>query len=81
MCLPSIRACKTCFCSSAHILPKRTTGCMIVIRAVQQRSEKELKKVLTAEDAPIALRVVLHDAATYDVATGKGGLNGSIVNR
>lgn len=45
-----------------------------------QRSEKELKKVLTAEDAPVALRVVLHDAATFDVATGKGGLNGSIVN-
>ena len=48
---------------------------------VQQRSEKELRKVLTPEDAPVALRVVLHDAATYDVATGKGGLNGSIVNR
>ena len=48
---------------------------------MQQRSEKELKKVLTAEDAPVALRLVLHDAATYDVATGKGGLNGSIVNR
>ncbi|KAL3132609.1 hypothetical protein ABBQ32_009138 [Trebouxia sp. C0010 RCD-2024] len=45
-----------------------------------QRSEKEIKKVVTAGDAPIALRVVLHDAATYDVATGKGGLNGSIVN-
>lgn len=48
---------------------------------MQQRSEKEIKKVVTAGDAPIALRVVLHDAATYDVATGKGGLNGSIVNR
>lgn len=48
---------------------------------MQQRSEKELKKVVTAEDAPVALRVVLHDAATYDVATGNGGLNGSIVNR
>lgn len=54
---------------------------MTIILHVQQRSEKELKKVLTAEDAPVALRVVLHDAATYDVATGKGGLNGSIVNR
>lgn len=54
---------------------------MIFLLDVQQRSEKELRKVVTAEDAPIALRVVLHDAATYDVATGKGGLNGSIVNR
>lgn len=37
--------------------------------------------MVTAADAPIALRVVLHDAATYDVATGKGGLNGSIIKR
>ena len=48
---------------------------------MQQRSEKELKKVVKPEDAPVALRLVLHDAATYDVATGKGGLNGSIVTR
>ena len=54
---------------------------MTVLLELQQRSEKELRKVVSAEDAPIALRVVLHDAATYDVATGKGGLNGSIVNR
>ena len=48
---------------------------------MQQRSEKELKKVVTSADAPVALRLVLHDAATFDVKTGKGGLNGSIVTR
>lgn len=48
---------------------------------LQQRSEKELRKVVTADDAPVALRLVIHDAATFDVATGKGGLNGSIINR
>ena len=48
---------------------------------MQQRSERELKKVVTPEDASTALRLVLHDAATYDIATGKGGLNGSIVTR
>ena len=48
---------------------------------LQQRSEKELKKVVTPQDAPTALRLVIHDAATFDVATGQGGLNGSIINR
>ena len=48
---------------------------------LQQRSERELKKVVTPEDAPTALRLVVHDAATFDVATGQGGLNGSIINR
>lgn len=43
--------------------------------------EQELKKVLTADDAPAALRLVLNDAATYDVDSGAGGLNGSIVLR
>ena len=37
--------------------------------------------MLSKEDAPAALRLVLHDAATYDIATGKGGPNGSIVLR
>ena len=41
--------------------------------------ETELKAELTRpEDAPDTLRLVLHDAGTYDVATGTGGLNGSI---
>lgn len=39
----------------------------------------ELKKVLTPEDAPLAVRLVLADAASYDVNTGKGGINGSII--
>lgn len=47
----------------------------------QVRAESELKKALAAEDAPATLRLVLHDAATYDFASGTGGLNGSIVQR
>jgi hypothetical protein len=47
----------------------------------QVRVEQELKKVLSAEDAPATLRLLLHDAATYDVATETGGVNGSIVTR
>ncbi|KAK9846334.1 hypothetical protein WJX81_001801 [Elliptochloris bilobata] len=47
----------------------------------QKRAETELRKVLSKEDAPAALRLVLHDAATYNVATGKGGPNGSIALR
>lgn len=47
----------------------------------QVRAEAELKKVLTAEDAPATLRLVLHDAATYNANAGTGGLNGSIVMR
>lgn len=35
--------------------------------------------MVTAGDAPAALRLLLHDAATYDVATKTGGVNGSIV--
>ena len=46
---------------------------------MQTRAEKEFKKGLKAEDAPSCLRLVLHDAATYDIETGAGGLNGSIV--
>ena len=38
-----------------------------------------LKKTLTKEDAQDALRAVLHDAGTYDIKDGSGGLNGSIV--
>lgn len=47
----------------------------------QVRAEGELKKVLTAEDAPATLRLALHDAATFDINSGSGGLNGSIVLR
>lgn len=45
----------------------------------QARAEKLLKEVVTAADAPAALRLVLHDAGTYDVATKKGGFDGSVV--
>ena len=47
----------------------------------QARVESEVRKVLTADDAPAALRLVLHDAATYDADSGTGGINGSIVLR
>ncbi|CAL5222505.1 g4879 [Coccomyxa viridis] len=48
-------------------------------QAFKARTQKEFRKGLAAEDAPACLRLVLHDAATYDVETGTGGLNGSIV--
>ena len=38
-----------------------------------------LGKGLSKKDAPSALRAVLHDAGTYDLKDGSGGLNGSIV--
>ena len=38
-----------------------------------------LGKGLSKADAPAALRAVLHDAGTYDIKDGSGGLNGSIV--
>ena len=44
----------------------------------QKLVESELKKELRSEDAPDTLRLVLHDAGTYDVATETGGINGSI---
>lgn len=75
------RHCQHCVTAEVKYEYNKIEYCLTVIFHVQQRSEKELKKVVTPEDAPVALRVVLHDAATYDVATGKGGLNGSIVNR
>lgn len=46
---------------------------------IQARTVKEFRKGLQAEDAPACLRLVLHDAATYDIETGTGGLNGSVV--
>ena len=53
----------------------------VVCASEQFRAEKELRNVLTAEDATAALRLVLHDAATYDADNGTGGINGSIVLR
>lgn len=48
---------------------------------LQSRAEKLLKEVITAADAPATLRLCLHDAGTYDVATKKGGFDGSVVIR
>lgn len=50
---------------------------MVVL--LQMRAENEMKKVLTAAEAPTAMRLLLHDAATYDVMTKSGGVNGSII--
>lgn len=37
-----------------------------------------LRETVTAADASACMRLVLHDAGTYDIATGTGGFNGSI---
>lgn len=66
--------CRSCYEPS---LTDRKAGFLVI----QVRAEGELKKVLDAEDAPAALRLVIHDAATYDIRSGTGGLNGSIVLR
>lgn len=50
-----------------------------LIAEFTKRYETELKKVLSISDAPAALRLLLHDAATYDAVTKTGGVNGSIV--
>ena len=36
-------------------------------------------KVLTAADAPLAMRLVFNDAGTFDYTAETGGLDGSIV--
>lgn len=46
---------------------------------MQTRSQAELRKVLTAADAPACMRLLLHDAGTYDIATKTGGTDGSVV--
>lgn len=48
-------------------------------KQIQTRSEKYLKEALTAADAPSVLRLVFHDAGTYDQETRTGGMNGSII--
>ena len=45
----------------------------------QERAQLELKKDLTAADRPTAWRLLFNDAASYNVQTGKGGVNASIV--
>ncbi|KAL8109921.1 putative L-ascorbate peroxidase 6 [Apium graveolens] len=44
-----------------------------------QLIQGEVKKVLTKAKAPGVLRLVFHDAGTYEADTGLGGMNGSIV--
>lgn len=44
-----------------------------------QRCDKALKEIVTGDDARVALRLVLHDAGTYDFATKSGGIDGSVV--
>lgn len=38
-----------------------------------------LRERFTAPDAPGLLRLILHDAATYDADAGVGGFDGSIL--
>jgi len=46
---------------------------------LQKLVETELKLGLKPEDAADTLRLVVHDAGTFDIATGTGGMNGSVV--
>jgi L-ascorbate peroxidase len=50
-----------------------------LLNDLQSRATRELSKVLTTADASAALRLLLHDAATYDAKNKTGGVNGSIV--
>lgn len=46
---------------------------------LQKLVQDELRQVLDKpEDAADTVRLVLHDAGTFDLASGTGGLNGSI---
>jgi L-ascorbate peroxidase len=47
--------------------------------AFQAAAEKALREKFTREDAPLLLRLILHDAATYDADTKTGGFDGSIL--
>lgn len=50
-----------------------------LIKDTQKRAEAEIAKVVTGADAPAALRLLFHDAATYNAVTKTGGVNGSVV--
>lgn len=47
--------------------------------SMQARAEAALAQELSAADTPLALRLLLNDAGTYDAATKTGGCDGSIV--
>lgn len=44
-----------------------------------QRCDKALKDIVTGDDARLALRLVLHDAGTFDRASKTGGIDGSVI--
>lgn len=46
---------------------------------LQARANKYLSEVISKDDAPAAVRLALHDAGTYDIATKTGGFDGSVV--
>ncbi|PSC75757.1 Thylakoid lumenal 29 kDa chloroplastic [Micractinium conductrix] len=50
-----------------------------ILAELEKRADDELSKVLTAADAPAAMRLLLADAGSYDAATKTGGCDGSIV--
>ncbi|GFR53080.1 hypothetical protein Agub_g15788, partial [Astrephomene gubernaculifera] len=49
------------------------------LKEFRLRAEAAIKEVVGAADAPACMRLVLHDAMTYDAATKTGGMDGSIV--
>lgn len=50
-----------------------------ILADFQARAEAALAQELSAADTPLALRLLLNDAGTYDAATKTGGCDGSIV--
>lgn len=56
-----------------------TAGSVLQRAEVVTRATMELKKVLTPDDKTKALRLVLNDAGTYDMATKTGGMDASII--
>lgn len=46
--------------------------------AVIAALEEVMAKMIPKNKAPAALRVIFHDAGTYDMASGTGGANGSV---
>eukprot|EP00892_Ulva_mutabilis_P005537 jgi/Ulvmu1/3355/UM156_0012.1 len=46
---------------------------------VLKRAQAEISKVVTKDDASKAVRLVFNDAATFDVASKTGGMDGSVI--
>lgn len=67
-----------CLVQLPQALPFHPALCATCL-SPQSRSAEEFKKVLTAADAPAAMKLLLHDAGTFDKASGTGGCDGSIV--